>query len=281
MPHQKMVHTTKSTTIHRFRLHKSPITNHRSSVTRELSALAAIPPIDAGSIAQGLGYLVGTGAVLLYTPIAIRVIRQESADGLTLTTWWLKLVSYTCSIVYNFDKGYPLSTYAETAVLAIESTTILVLVAYYQRKLFNIQFLSLVAVFVVVVGVALNDQITPSEVLALGQGGSAVINVFALVPQFALNARTKTAGDYSPITASLATVGTLIRLFTTVQLANSDPLLLGSYGLAFVLNGSLLLQILYNGIRYEGKSLQAVLTADYAMNSNTSDKIIDQGKEKQ
>jgi len=235
-----------------------------------------MPPIDAGSIAQGLGYLVGTGAVLLYTPIAVRIVRQESADGLTLSTWWLKLVSYTCSILYNFDKGYPLSSYAETAVLGIESVTILVLVSYYQQKLFNAQFLGLVAVFVTAVGVALNDQITPPEVLALGQAGSAVINVFALVPQFALNARTKTAGDYSPITASLATVGCTIRLFTTTQLANSDPLLLGSFGLAFLLNGSLLLQILYYGVRYEGKSLTAVLTADYntaASDNNTNDEI--------
>lgn len=29
------------------------------------------------SVARGLGYLVGTGSVLLYTPIAVRILRQQ------------------------------------------------------------------------------------------------------------------------------------------------------------------------------------------------------------
>ena len=56
-------------------------------------------------------------------------VTARDASGLTLSTWWLKLVSYTCSIVYNLEKEYPFSTYAESAILAIESTTVLVLVA--------------------------------------------------------------------------------------------------------------------------------------------------------
>lgn len=231
---------------------------------------AITAPIDAEAIARCLGYLVGLGAVLLYTPIAIRIIRQQNANGLTLSTWWLKLLSYTCSIVYNFDRGYPLSTYAETVILSAESLSVLVLVAYYKRELFTAQFFGLAVAFGIVVSVALNDSITPPEVLAIGQAGSAVVNVLALVPQFALNARTQTAGDYSPITASLATIGCTIRLFTTVQLADSDILLLGSYGLAFVLNSSLLAQIMYYGVRYEDRSLVDILTSDYAVINDDS-----------
>jgi uncharacterized protein with PQ loop repeat len=61
-------------------------------------------------IAQGLGYVVGAGSLLLYTPIAIRVCRERDASGLTLSTWWLKLISYTCSDVYSFANGYLVST---------------------------------------------------------------------------------------------------------------------------------------------------------------------------
>ena len=61
-------------------------------------------------IAQGLGYVVGAGSLLLYTPIAIRICRQRDASGLTLSTWWLKLISYTCSDVYSFANGYLVST---------------------------------------------------------------------------------------------------------------------------------------------------------------------------
>jgi len=249
----------------------SSASSSSSSLSFSELALTA-PSIDASSIAEGLGYLVGTGSLLLYTPIAVRVVRQGSADGLTISTWWLKLSSYTCAILYSFDQGYPLSTYLETVIIAVESLTILVLVAYYQRSLLEPKFLAFAGLFVtLVLTVALNNEVVPSEVFAFGQTSSAVLNVGALLPQFALNARTRTAGDYSPITASLATVGCTIRLFTTYQLAGSDPLLLGSYGLAFVLNASLLLQILYYGIRVEGNSLMTVLTADVASTTTTID----------
>jgi len=242
-----------------------------SSSTYILAAALALPPmtIDASSVAKGLGYVIGTGAVLLYTPIALRIIRQESADGLVLSTWWLKLISYTCSIVYNLDKGYPLAQYVETVVLATEATVILGLVAYYQEKM-DAQLVATAVLLVVAVAIALNDSMIPPEVLALGQASAAIINVFAVLPQFALNARTQTSGDYSPITASLATLGCGIRIFTTIQLAGADPLLLASTTLALVLNGSLLLQILYYGIRLEEKSLLAVMTADYVATATTT-----------
>ena len=240
-----------------------------SSTELELASLAiaeGLPAIDASSIARGLGYVVGTAAVVLYAPIALRVIRQGSADGLTLSTWWLKLTSYTCSIVYFMDKGYPFSTYSETVVLAAEATVILLLVAYFQQKLLDLRFAGTLVVYTGAVVVALNG--TPSEVLALGQAAAATINVFALAPQFALNYNAKTSGDYSPITASLAATGCAVRLFTTSQLAGGDPLLLGSFGLALFLNASLLLQIVYYGTRYEGKSLPAVFASDVYTTNN-------------
>ena len=39
------------------------------------------------SLAEILGYMVGAGPLLLYTPIAVRVLRQRHADGLAISTW--------------------------------------------------------------------------------------------------------------------------------------------------------------------------------------------------
>ena len=50
------------------------------------------------SLAEALGYLIGAASVLLYTPIAVRIVRTKSANGLAVSTWWLKL---TCMIVYR------------------------------------------------------------------------------------------------------------------------------------------------------------------------------------
>lgn len=55
------------------------------------------------TLAEGLGYLIGAASVLLYTPIAVRIIRKKTADGLTVSTWWLKLTSLTCTDVSILD----------------------------------------------------------------------------------------------------------------------------------------------------------------------------------
>ena len=108
----------------------------RSFARRHFHASAAtLAAPDADALATGLGYLVGAGSLLLYTPIAFRVVRQGSADGLTLSTWWLKIASYTASDLYALRNGYPIAQWAETLVITAEAAAVLILVATYQRRL--------------------------------------------------------------------------------------------------------------------------------------------------
>jgi hypothetical protein len=76
------------------------------------------------------------------------------------------------------------------------------------------------------------------------------------------NMHHRTKGDYSPITALLAATGCAIRLWTVQELADNDVVLLLSFGIALVLNISLLLQILYYGTQVEELTLLQVLLAD-------------------
>lgn len=98
---------------------------------RRTTLLLAVAPtgtmsdiINATSLATALGYLVGLGSLLLYTPIAVRLYRNKSANETALSTWRLKLASYTCSDIYYLLKGYPLSTYIETLMITVEATGI-------------------------------------------------------------------------------------------------------------------------------------------------------------
>mmetsp|Transcript_2149 Transcript_2149/g.5702 ORF Transcript_2149/g.5702 Transcript_2149/m.5702 type:complete len:322 (-) Transcript_2149:285-1250(-) len=259
---------------------------HSSSSSRQLLAngfgvvpknppgLGALPTPDVTSVAEGLGYFVGAGSLLLYTPIAVRVIRQGSADGLTLSTWWLKLCSYTCSDIYAFSRGYPLSAYAETLIITAEASVILVLVAFFQGRI-SARFAGLGLVFSAAVFWALAAP-APAAVTALGQAGSTVLNTGALLPQLLLNAERRSPGDYSPVTAGLAALGCAIRLFTTVQLADSDLMLLGGFGVAFLLNSALFAQILWYGISVEGRSLASVMMADIGSTRVSDDIEIEQ-----
>ena len=62
--------------------------------------------------------------------------------------------------------------------------------------------------------------------------------------------------------ASLASAGCAIRIYTTIALTDSDPILLGTFAAAFLLNSALLFQILYYGVFVEGLSPVAVFMAD-------------------
>ena len=212
------------------------------------------------ALADALGFVVGAGSLLLYTPIALRLMRTSSADGLTLSTWWLKLASYSFSDLYCYTNGYPISQYAETLVITAEAACVLGLVAFYQRRL-DASFTVLALVYLVVAAAAL--ETAPPELLTLAQAGATLLNTVALLPQILLNARREDTGDYSPLTAGLACGGCTIRLFTTVRLASGDPLLLTGYATGLALNGAVLAQVFYYGAVMQQQSPVDLLSADF------------------
>ena len=189
---------------------------HHAPRHAAVTAALSVPTVaDAGILATGLSYLVGVGSLLLYTPIAVRIIRKGRADGLTLSTWWLKLASYSASDIYAYSSGYPIAQYVETLVITLEAIAILLLVGRYQRRIDG-TFAALAVAYALAAGWALT--LAPPAALAVAQGGATLLNTGALLPQLALNARSRSTGDYSPLTASLACAGCLIRIFTTYDL---------------------------------------------------------------
>ena len=151
---------------------------------------------------------------------------------------------------------------------AIEALVVLFLVAYFQNSM-DYKFSTAVFTFGLLTVLLL--YAAPPAIITIGQSGSSLLNAGALVPQFILNAKLQKAGDYSPITAALASGGGGIRLFTTIQLAGADLVLMGSFGLAFVLNMSMLAQILWYGVVVEGRGVLTVLTADIGPTADTGE----------
>lgn len=163
--------------------------------------------------------------------------------------------------VYNIKNGFPISAFSETLVISIEAIIILGLVTYYQ-KLINTSTLLLTISFLTITIWALFTPSVPDDWISSAQILSTILNTSALLPQLKQNFDRQSSGDYSPITASLASAGCAVRIFTTVQLANGDPLILLNYGVALLLNMSVLFQIVYFGVTKEEKSLVQVFLAD-------------------
>jgi hypothetical protein len=86
----------------------------------------------------------------------------------------------------------------------------------------------------------------PPWALSALQLAATVSVTGALLPQLWLNARRRSSGGWSPLTASLSTAGNALRVFTTLQLTR-DALLLAGFVAGFAVNAALLAQILMYG----------------------------------
>ena len=97
--------------------------------------------VDSKDAASAIGYVIGAGSVLLYTPMIFRVARRKCAAGLSPSTWLLKLGCYFVTDIYNLSHGYPLSSFAETITLFFQALVMLLLVCYFERLSVCIRFL--------------------------------------------------------------------------------------------------------------------------------------------
>ena len=152
-------------------------------------------------------------------------------------------------------------------MITVEAIVVLGLVTYYQNRINMTTFL-LLGTYLTITTWALFSQsnVFPygptDEMISSAQILATILNTSALLPQLKQNIDRQSSGDYSVITASLASVGCTVRLFTTMQLADGDSLILLNYGVALLLNLSVLFQIVYFGTQKEGKSLVTLLLAD-------------------
>lgn len=211
-------------------------------------------------VANALGYLIGLGSLILYSPIVIRLFRQKTAYGTSMSTWMMKLSSHTCTDLYSSWQQYPLSTYIDALVITAQSAIILALVTIYQQQYGSVMLWVFLILYVTAAAYLYWES--PPDLLSLGQLSAAILNSGALVSQFVLNCRQKSIGDYSPVTVALAATGNAIRFYTILVLADSDAILLFTSGIASLLNIVLLFQIVYFGLVEEGLSLGAVFSAD-------------------
>ena len=134
-------------------------------------------------VANGLGYVMGFGAVVVYFPIVIKLLTSKSSDGLSLQTWIFNLLGLSLSVYYPFKKDFPISTYMELITVAVQSFFILFLVCFYRGL--TSQYLLGVSLFSVV-AVAMSIAKVPSSVLNFFQVVSILLCNYANVPQIIL-----------------------------------------------------------------------------------------------
>lgn len=122
---------------------------------------AAAAPVAAASVndlvAKILGYVLGAGSMLVYTPIILSLVKAKNADGFSVMTWVFNLLGLAVALIYPFKKAFPLSTYIEILILTVQSAGILGLVCFY-RDLFK-EYLLGMGAFALVAGAVAVAQV--------------------------------------------------------------------------------------------------------------------------
>lgn len=189
-----------------------------------------------------------------------KIIAKGSAKGISLSGILLESIAIAIAFAYNYHVSNPFSTYGEGAFLLFQNTIIIILILGYSKK-----YLSLFTIIAahLALGLALYDQnLISMDLLVQLQFSSIFVGIASRLPQILSNAISGSTGQLSLVTTLLQFVGTLARVFTTLQEV-TDVNLLYSIAISAFLNGVLLVQVVVLGdtqklVEKDGKKVQVV-----------------------
>ena len=213
--------------------------------TVQLQLATAVSPLVVATTtktlcANALGYVMGIGAVSVYAPILLKVVKKQDIEGLSIATWVFNVLGYAMSVAYPMKKGFPFSTYIELAGAGLQSLVILGLLCKYNHL--EVPFLTGIAAIAATFYSFLRAPNLDPKLVGSVQIMASLLANYANIPQILVTFQRKKA-SWSAITACLSLAGCAVRIFTTMQLTK-DPLLVGGYILGLITNGLLLAQVI-------------------------------------
>ncbi|BDA48719.1 probable mannose-P-dolichol utilization defect 1 protein homolog [Coccomyxa sp. Obi] len=209
------------------------------------ASAAASQPTVTQLIARILGYCVVAGSFARSVPQIVRILKNKSAEGISLAAQYAELVAYSITVAYNLDHGYAFSTYGDTAACWVQDIILIVLIAKFRRGLWKQTLFS--SVLIAAGCWALLSGAVSRPCLAVLQASTIlIISLGGRIPQILLNIRRGNTGELSPLTSGLNLAGNVARIFTTLVLTQDMINLAGALVQA-LLNGILVWQSICSG----------------------------------
>jgi mannose-P-dolichol utilization defect protein 1 len=133
------------------------------------------------AVSKGLGIGIIGASSIVKIPQLLKLLNSQSAEGLSFLAYLLESGSYLISLAYNVRRGFPFSTFGETALILVQNIAIASLVLKYSGRGLG------VAAWVgglLAAGAALfNQDLVSEDRLAMLQAGAGVLGVASKVPQ--------------------------------------------------------------------------------------------------
>lgn len=198
-------------------------------------------PCLTAALSKVLGYLIIAGAVLVKLPQIIKIVKSKSAEGISFAAICLELFAISSMLAYSLAYEFPFTTWGDSFFLMIQVSIISGLVLYYKgRVMQSVAFM----IFYYITLYILTSGITPVTVLAALQASNMPAVVIAKLIQALECYRNGHSGQLSAITVFLTTLGSVARIFTSMQ-ETGDQLVITTYIVGTFANGLIAFQILY------------------------------------
>ncbi|KAF1365914.1 mannose-P-dolichol utilization defect 1 protein-like protein [Lizonia empirigonia] len=194
------------------------------------------------AVSKGLGIGIIGASSVVKIPQLLKLLNSQSAEGLSFLSYLLESGSYLISLSYNVRNGFPFSTYGETALILIQNIAIASLVLNYSGRQ--------PAIAAWIAGLAgagwllFNENQVNEANLSLAMSAAGVLGVASKIPQILTIWSEGGTGQLSAFAVINYLLGSLSRIFTTLQEVD-DPLILYGFIAGFALNLILFLQVVY------------------------------------
>ncbi|CAH0481191.1 unnamed protein product [Peronospora belbahrii] len=192
-------------------------------------------------VSKALSYGIIMGSLILKLPQILKIMAAKDVTGLTPSAFYMEVVLYLSSTIYNLLRGYPLTTWGENLVILAQNILLVLLLwAYYTPKIPVSSRFGLVLVFA---AMGMGMLSIPEELQWLLASAGIPVSIVARIPQILSNFKQGHTGQLALITLVLNFAGSIARLFTTLQ-ETGDPVQVVGFGVGILLNGMLVLQVL-------------------------------------
>lgn len=187
-------------------------------------------------VSKVLSYATLAGSLITQSPQIYKIVKAQSAAGLSTLSWVLSTCGSALTITYNVRMGNPFTTWGEQLFVAVQVVILILIKRHYDGQSVAGSIAGLIVLTLLLV-VCMHD-ITPAWLLI---SLPVPLSCSASLPQIMTNVRNGNTGQLSMFPAALAVIGLSIRIFTTLTEID-DRLLLLSIAVPCIMNVVLVTQ---------------------------------------
>jgi mannose-P-dolichol utilization defect protein 1 len=195
------------------------------------------------AISKALGLAIVSASAIVKVPQILKLIDSRSSSGVSFVSYALETASLLITLSYGVRQRFPFSTDGESALIAVQDVVVGVLVlAFAGRSVAAATFVAVVAASVY--ALLFNDTLVDAHTMGYLQAGAGMLGVASKAPQIYTIWKEGGTGQLSAFAVFNYLLGSLSRIFTTVQEVD-DKIILYSFIAAFSLNAILAAQMVY------------------------------------